>query len=265
MYFINFSKALTTHFFSIMVFRCASLVFPMKCRNIGHRPFLVLLGVFALFLGVTSALPFMPLSFVLKRYDYVQNLADCSYQINPNATGMVALTDVIWWGPFLTCITSCAIFVTVMAINAQNMQGAVSGYSHDVIKKTVLLTAFFIVCYFPKSMESLAFYLAGNGIWITWNDIRDKLGFPFVIYYHLVSGYVVPALRCAVTPLILKLKAYIDRCNTSKRHSHTDNKTIIESASIFVKAKMDSFKKESLKQKTSEEQKKDASELVQLV
>lgn len=207
-----------------MVFRCLSLVSPLKLRNADYKPFVGVLLALALLQGCISILPFSQgISFIHLRYEYSPNYGECEYSFDADVSPfMMWLIDGLWWGPFITCVVSCTVFVLAMNAQSHKMlnQGSNSGALLDAKKKTVQLTIFFICCYLPKVVMLLVFFLIDKevfpqiGLWL--ND-QPRL----TMYFFLVSNYLLPAARAAFSPIMLRLPKFISLCNTSRNTQHS--------------------------------------------
>jgi hypothetical protein len=208
-----------------MVFRCFTTVFPLKLRNMSYHPFIYILSLLAVLQGTICILPYFHLEIIVKRYEYSPNFGECLYGIDGNqAPGMLALIDVLWWGPFFICILSCVVFFIFMKLHAKKISGARrrSDKGSDIKKKTALLTAFFIFCYFPKALFSLFDFLLSTDRFITWTWLNKVMGGQdkaviLYVYLNLMCKWFFPAGRAAFTPIMLRLQTYLRRCDTSKR------------------------------------------------
>ena len=218
----------------IMVFRCVTTVFPLQLRGVTYRPFIYILSFLALLQGSICLLPFFGLDIIGYEGDYIYwpNLGECMFGFDATrAPGMVALIDVLWWSPFLACILSCVIFLIVMRIHAKRITIARKpDKTNDVKKKTVLLTAFFIACYFPKALLILVDFLMNTERYISWNWFYHVMGSPeravrLYLYLSTMFKWVIPAGRAAFTPTVLRLKTYLEICDTRRRSRHSISNT----------------------------------------
>ena len=237
-----------------MVFRCITMAFPLKLRGITHHPFIFILLSLAMLQGIICMFPFFGPDWIPSAYKYEPNQGDCAYGFDPELVPwMVSIVDVLWWGPFLACIVSCGLFFFFMKLHAAKFtNNKKSDKGNDAKRKTALLTAFFIICYFPKALFILfEFLINSESQLITWEKFVSLLStedasLRLYVYLSLVCKFVIPASRAAFTPTMLRLRDYLQRCDTSKRKktSATENTrfSIVKGSSLL---KINLFKKES--------------------
>ena len=212
-----------------MVYRCVTTVFPLRLRSVTYRPFIYILSLLALLQGLICALPFFNLEMVVSRYEYSPNLGECSYEVDGNqAPAMLLLIDLLWWTPFLVCVVSCALFCVFMKLHAARVTRVQrKDKSNDARKKTALLTAFFIIAYFPKALLILFDFLMNTERLISWDWFTRTVGdedkaIKVYVYLNLMCKWVLPAGRAALTPTILHLNTYIKMCDSSRRNTVPD-------------------------------------------
>ena len=219
-----------------MIFRCASLLFPIKCRNVTNRPFYITLGLITLVTTAIAALPFFPVPFIDSqfKYRYNPNLGECSYQISTDYSSLIVLVDIIYWGPFLLCLLSSIVFYVGMNIHTAKLQSKKT----DVCFKTLILTAFFIMCYLPRQFESLGFYMMGRSLILTWAWFEQHVGFTALVYIHTVCTFIIPLVRAAFTPLVLRLPEFISMSDRrrGKRRSTKDRLSVFARTGELLKA-----------------------------
>ena len=203
--------------FSIMVFRCLCLIFPLKLRNVSYKPFVMVILLLALFQGCLSILPFLDnIHFISSRYEYNINYGECVYDIKVDATFMLGLIDALWWGPFITCLVSCGIFVIGMSMKSHK---AIGGSEHlvEARNNTVKLAVFTIACYIPKQLILfIIFLLEKNYLGGLYEWLDSKYGLYTFLYCYLVFFNMMPAARAAFCPIVLRLPKFIDKCNSNK-------------------------------------------------
>ncbi|KAL5261072.1 hypothetical protein ACHWQZ_G006952 [Mnemiopsis leidyi] len=234
----------------IMVFRCVTTVLPLKLRGVTYHPFIFILSFLASLQGVISILPAFDLYFLTERYDYGPNFGECLYGVDQDkAPWMIALIDALWWGPFLACILSCFIFFIFMRIHSARIVSAgKSNKTNDVKKKTALLTLFFIVCYLPKALLILFDFLINSDNKFSWEWLYEVMGDPYkalklYVYMNAVCKFIIPAIRAAFTPTVLRLRSYLSMCDSSRRCK--TNKTNIASPKSTMITRV-SFMREKL-------------------
>ena len=225
----------------IMVFRCVTTVIPLKLRGVTYHPFIFILSFLASLQGVICILPaFKDLHFLRERYQYGPNFGECLYGVDQElAPWMIALIDALWWGPFLACILSCFIFFIFMRIHSARIVSAgKSNKTNDVKKKTALLTLFFIVCYLPKALLILFDFLINSKKFINWEWLYRVMGDPyralkFYVYMNAVCKFLIPAIRAAFTPTVLRIRSYLSMCDSSRRNK-TNRSNITSPKSTMI-------------------------------
>ena len=265
----------------IMVFRCVTIVITLRARlgSVSYRPFIYIISLLALLQGSISVLPFFNLEIIPTRYEYFPNLGECIYAVNGTlAPWMIVVIDVLWWGPFLACILSCAIFFICMKLHEKKSAIRRSGKTSDARKKTAFLTAFFITCYFPKAFLIFMGFLMNTERHISWEWFYRVMGGPdralkLYVYLNLMFNLVIPAGRAAFTPAVLGLETYIKTWDTSRQsnlmsprsnfsRTMTTRSPLVTLRSKFMKSDSSTFFKLSPKCGAKAEQKGMRSQLV---
>ena len=196
----------------MIVFRCLTLIFPIKLRTTTHRPFIIILGIQAAVILALAILPFFDLSFITHAYVYASNYGECVYGFNSTSTPeLVYVVSVLWWGPFFISIVSTTIFVIALSNHSKN-SAAVGRKTYDVAKrKIVILTAFFITCYIPKACYLLLVYLLNQGT-ISWGSVVAlPHGIQIMTHGYSLMCFVLPTARAAFTPQMLSLLRYMEQ------------------------------------------------------
>lgn len=243
-----------------MVFRCITMIFPLKLRNFTYRPFIYILSTLALLQGVICMLPFFNLEMIHKGYEYSPNMGECVFSFESTlAPGMTVLIDVLWWGPFLACVLSCVLFFFFIQLHTSKVTATKSEKGGDAKKKTAVLTTFFIVCYLPKVLLTLFDFLISSNKWITWEALANLMGqreaLILYVYMCMVSKGVIPAGRAAFTPTMLRLKTFLQMCNSRRRKNETKQSFFSSSISLIKdKFSHDNKNKQDKLSKIREEQ-----------
>lgn len=200
-----------------MVFRCITIIWPLETRNSPLYIFYGLIFGITAFCFILSVLPIYPFAFMPFRYEYIRNVHECSYSFDASYPGLTVLIDVIHWGPFITCVISSIIFSVTLTAQFGRMQvKSLDNKKCMAIRKTFILTMFFIVCYLPIAAMTTLGFLAQKEILLTYGDIK-AFGYKPYIYIILFCTYVIPGGRAAFTPVMLHLRVFIlSCCNSAK-------------------------------------------------
>jgi len=225
---------------SIMVFRCITIIWPLKTRNSPLSIFYILITGISAFCFILALLPIYPFAFMPMRYEYVRNVHECAYYFDPRmpgAAGLAVIVDVVYWGPFITCVISSIIFSVTLTAQFGRMQvKSLDDKKCMAIRKTFILTMFFIVCYLPIAAMTTLGFLAKREIFLSYNDIK-AFGYKHYLYILLFCTYVIPAFRAAFTPVMLRLRVFILGCcsgGKGRQSVVTENTDCEEEAKLMV-------------------------------
>ena len=156
------------------------------------------------------------LSFIESKYEYQINLAECAYMVDPGKARLLSfLVDAVWWCPLIMCVISTSIFAGIMIVRSKRFK-TLATKKYDAIKKTVILTLFFILSYLPLSIFSFLQFLTSKDIGLTWAAIERSIGYELYLYIRTVLIYIIPASRSVLTPIMLRLEQFIFFCSNRK-------------------------------------------------